>query len=296
LRHDDAVDKPKLDLPGVLTASLSMFSLVYGFSHAETAGWSNSLTVGFLVAGVVLLVAFVLVERQVSHPLLPLRVVIDRMRGGSYITVFLAAVGMFGVFLFLTYYMQSTLGYSPVKTGVAFLPMVALLVVTASIATTVLLPRIGPKPLVVGGMAVAAVGLLLLTRIGLHSSYTTVILPALVVMGLGLGATFAPSINVATADVDPADAGVASAMVNTSQQIGGSIGTSLLNTLAATTLGGYLAHRVATKIVVAEAGIHSYITAFRWSALIFAVGALAALLLLKWGKVASSSEGHGAML
>jgi MFS family permease len=218
------------------------------------------------------------------------------MRGGSYLTVFLAAVGMFAVFLFLTYYMQSTLGYSPVKTGVAFLPMVALLVVTASVATTVLLPRIGPKPMVVLGMAIAAAGLLMMTRIGLHSSYLTVILPALLVLGFGLGAVFAPSINVATAGVSAADAGVASAMVNTSQQIGGSIGTSLLNTLAATTLGGYLAHRVATKIVVAEAGIHSYITAFRWSAVIFAFGALAALVLLKWGKVEVSSESHGAAL
>ncbi|WP_052605957.1 DHA2 family efflux MFS transporter permease subunit [Acidithrix sp. C25] len=284
LRHDEKLEKKKLDLPGVLSASISMFSLVYGFSHAETAGWSNGITLAFLAIGVVLLVAFVLIEKRVEHPLLPMRVVLDRTRGGSYIAVFLAAVGMFGVFLFLTYYLQSTLGYSPVKTGVAFLPMVAVLVVVAAVGTAVLLPRVGPKPMVVGGMLIAALGLMLLTRISLHSGYVSVILPALLVLGAGMGFIFAPSMNAATAGIDPEDAGVASATVNTSQQIGGSIGTALLNTLAATTATAYLAHKVPNQLLLAQAGIHSYVTAFRWSAVIFVAGAVVSLIVLQWGK------------
>ena len=290
LRHDPERDKVKLDIPGVLAGSISMFSLVYGFSHAETSGWLNSITLVFLALGVILLGLFVQIETRATHPLLPMRVVLDRTRGGSYIAVFLSAVGMFGVFLFLTYFMQSTLGYSPVRTGVAFLPMIAVLVLTASVATAVLLPRIGPKPMVVVGMLVSAFGLLLLTRITVHASYPSVILPALLVLGLGLGSVFAPSINAATAGVSPDDAGVASATVNTAQQIGGSIGTALLNTLAATTATNFLLHKVPSQLLLAEAGVHSYITAFRWSAVIFLLGALSSLLLLRWGKQETSSD------
>ncbi len=290
LRHDAERDKVRLDIPGVLAGSISMFSLVYGFSHAETSGWLNSITLAFLAIGVVLLGLFVHIETRAAHPLLPMRVVLDRTRGGSYIAIFLSAVGMFGVFLFLTYFMQSTLGYSPVRTGVAFLPMIGVLVVTASIATAVLLPRVGPKPMVVAGMLIAAFGLLLLTRITIHASYAGVILPALLVLGLGLGSVFAPSINAATAGVSPEDAGVASATVNTAQQIGGSIGTALLNTLAATTATNFLVHKVPSQLLLAEAGVHSYITAFRWSSVIFVLGAVTSLLLLKWGKQELSSD------
>ncbi len=284
LRHDGLIEKKRLDVPGVLAASISMFSLVYGFSHAETSGWSNGITIAFLAIGLILLVAFVLVENRVAHPLLPMRVVLDRTRGGSYLAVFMVAVGMFGVFLFLTYYMQSILGYSPVKTGVAFLPMVAVLVVTAAVATAALLPRIGPKPLVVAGMLIGAAGLIMLTRISVHSNFLSVILPATALLGIGMGAVFATSINTATDGISPEDAGVASATVNTAQQIGGSIGTALLNTLAATTATKFIIHKIPTPLLLAEAGVHSYITAFKWSAWIFVFGALISLLLLKWGR------------
>lgn len=284
LRHDEKIEKKKLDIPGVVSASVSMFSLVYGFSHAETSGWSNGITIAFLAAGVILLIAFVLIEDRVAHPLLPLRVVLDRTRGGSYLAVFMVAVGMFGVFLFLTYYMQSILGYSPLKTGIAFLPMVAVLMVTAAVATAALLPKIGPKPLILAGMIVGAAGLIMLTRISLDSSYLLVILPAIALLGIGMGAVFATSFNTATLGILPEDAGVASATVNTAQQIGGSIGTALLNTLAATTASNFLVHKIPTPLMLAEAGVHSYITAFRWSALIFIIAALTSLLLLKWGR------------
>ncbi|SHE89052.1 drug resistance transporter, EmrB/QacA subfamily [Ferrithrix thermotolerans DSM 19514] len=283
LTKDHHEEKPKLDIPGVALASAAMFSIVYGFSHAETTSWSNSITVGFLVAAAVLLVAFIFTETKVDHPLLPMRVVLDRNRGGAYLSVFIASVGMFGVFLFLTYYLQETLGYSPVKTGLAFIPMIALLVVVATASTAKLLPKFGPKYLVALGMFVAAGGMLMLSRVSISSSYTGVVLPALLILGAGLGGVMAPSMNTATAGVSAADAGVASATVNTSQQIGGSIGTALLNTLAASAGTAFLAGKVLSRQVLAEAAVHSYITAFRWSALVFAIGGVLAALLLKPG-------------
>ncbi len=283
LNKDHRGQRPKLDVPGVVLASAAMFSIVYGFSHAETSSWSNSITIAFLVAALVLLVSFVFVETKVSHPLLPMRVVLDRNRGGSYLSVFIASVGMFGVFLFLTYYLQETLHYSPVKTGLAFIPMIALLVVVATFTTAKFLPKFGPKYLVSTGMLIAAVGMLMLGRVGINSSYTSVVLPALLILGAGLGGIMAPSMNTATAGVTPADAGVASATVNTSQQIGGSIGTALLNTLAASAGTAFLAGKVANKQIVAEAAVHSYLAAFRWSALVFVVGGIIAGSLLKPG-------------
>jgi Na+/melibiose symporter-like transporter len=187
------------------------------------------------------------------------------------------------VFLFLTYYLQETLGYSPVKTGLAFIPMIALLVVVATASTAKLLPKFGPKYLVALGMFVAAGGMLMLSRVSINSSYTGVVLPALLILGAGLGGVMAPSMNTATAGVSAADAGVASATVNTSQQIGGSIGTALLNTLAASAGTAFLAGKVLSRQVLAEAAVHSYITAFRWSALVFAIGGVLAALLLKPG-------------
>lgn len=283
LRRDHMVSKPKLDLPGVLVASASMFSIVYGFSHAETTSWSNPVTIGFLVAAGIGLALFVAIERKVKHPLLPLRVVLDRNRGGSYLAVFISSVGMFGVFLFLTYYLQVSLHYSPVVTGVAFLPMIATLVLVATLSTAKLLPKFGPKYLVGTGMLIASGGMLLLTRISLDSSYVTVVLPALLVMGAGLGGVMAPSMNTATANVSPSDAGVASATVNTSQQIGGSIGTALLNTLASSAATAFVAGKTMTPSLIAQASIHSYIAAFRWSALVFVIGAVVAGSLLKAG-------------
>ena len=219
---------------GVVLAAASMFCLVYGFSNAATHGWHTPSTYGFLAAGVLLLVAFGWWQTRAANPLLPPRVVLDRNRGGSYLAILILGAGMFGIFLFLTYYLQQTLGFSPVTAGCAVLPMVAMIALTANLSTIVLLPRVGPKPLVTLGMLLAAGGMVWLTRIGLHSSYAA--RGARAAAGGRRGAsgfTIAPSINTGTFGVAPQDAGVASATVNTGQQIGGSIGTSLLNTIFA---------------------------------------------------------------
>jgi predicted MFS family arabinose efflux permease len=233
--------------------------------------------------GVVLLALFVAIEARVAHPLLPLRVLTDRHRGAAYLTLAIAAAAMFGTFLFLTYHLQGVLGYSPVRTGAAFLPMTLVLMATAIIASTTLRARFGPRPLVATGMALGAVGMLYLTSLDANSSYLVHILPTLLVEGLGLGLVFSTASNNSTLGVQPSDAGVASATTNASQQIGGSLGTALLSTLAASATTDYLATRQATADAVSSATVHGFTTAFGWSAAIFVLGAIVALVMFKPG-------------
>jgi predicted MFS family arabinose efflux permease len=271
--------RPRLDVPGTLLVSGALFSIVYGFSNAETDGWSSALTWGPLALGVALLVTFVAWQRRAAHPLLPLNIVLHRNRGAAYLAVLIAATGMFGVFLFVTYYLQGTLGYSPIRTGLAFLPMVFGMATAAQLSTNVLLPRFGPKVLVPIGLGLGASAMVALTRLGVDSSYAADILAPLVVLGLGMGATMPAAMQTATLGVDRHFAGVASALVNTSQQVGGSIGTALLNTLAATAAANYVATHGASS--GAEAAVHSYATAYWWGAGFFATGAVIAALLFE---------------
>ena len=291
LHHRAVAVKPHIDVPGAITASTGIFALVYGLSSAETHGWGAGVTLGFLVAAVVLLSMFVAIERRVESPLLPLRVVLDRTRGAAYLAVAVTGAGMFGVFLFLTYYVQETLGFSPVQAGLAFLPMTAALLIGVAL-TNRLLPRIGPRPVVVCGMLFAASGMLLLTRVEVDSTYAAAVLPGLLVVGLGIGMTMATVMGNATLGIRPADAGVASAMVNTGQQIGGSVGTALLSTLASSAVTSYLAGQPKTPEVLAQAAVHGYTTAFWISAAIFAGGALVCGTLLRPGvpQVAPGAE------
>jgi EmrB/QacA subfamily drug resistance transporter len=290
LANDRGVDHDPLDLPGLLLVSSGLFSLVYGFSHAETAAWSNPLTIGFLVAGAVLLAAFTSVETRARYPLLPPRVVLNRTRGGSVLVMLISSVGIFAVFLFLTYYLQATLGFSPVKTGVAFLPLVVALAAAAQVANQVLLPRFGPKPIVPVGLLVCAVAMFGLHLVGLHSSYASHVLPYIIVLGAGFGLSVAPAFSTGTLGLAPQDAGVGSATLNTAQQVGGSIGTSLLNTLAAGAATSYLVGRALTPPNLQASLVHSYTTAFLWSSLIFVAGAVIAGLVLPRGNLAALSS------
>ena len=215
------------DIPGVVTATAGLFSLTYGFNEAATKGWSSSTTISFLVAAVVLLVIFVMIEMRVKNPLMPLRVVTERNRGGSYLGSLVVGAGLFSMFLFLGLYLQVILGYSPLKSGFAFLPFTAGIIVFAGIAST-LLPKVGPKPLMVPGLLAASLGLLMMTRITPETSYTTHVLPSLLIMSSGMALVFIPLTSTSLHAVSNHDTGVASAMVNTSQQIGGSLGTALL--------------------------------------------------------------------
>ena len=281
--------RPRLDIPGVLLVSSGVFCLVYGFANAATHSWHTPSTWGFVAAGVVLLVVFALWQGRAAHPLLPPRVVLDRNRGGAYLSFFIGAAGMFGIFLFLTYYLQQTLGYSPLVTGVAFLPWSGCLIVMANLSTIVLMPRFGPKPLVASGMLFASGGMAWLAQLGPHTGYPTGVLGPLILTGIGLGLVIAPVINTGTFGVAPQDAGVASATVTVGQMLGGSVGTSLLNTIFASAVASYLtAHLAAARLIGRPALIglaltHGYDTGFWWIAGIFAVGAVVSGVLLRRG-------------
>ena len=272
--------RPRMDWAGTILASTGLFAIVFGFSHAETAGWAAGLTIGSLVAGVILLAAFVLAERRVSHPLLPLRVIMDRARGGSYISVGLTGIAVFGVFLFLTYYLQLIKGYSPVLSGLAFLPMIGCILLASNLSSIVLLPRFGPRNLIVTGMVLGGGAMAYLTQLTVASSYATHVVPALIAMGLGFGMIFAPAINTATAGVSRQDSGVASALVNTMQQVGGSIGTAALSTVALTATSTYLVLHHTGTLAAATAAVHGYSVAFTVSAILFGVGVIVAILLI----------------
>jgi EmrB/QacA subfamily drug resistance transporter len=276
-------ERPRFDIPGILTVSAGLFSVVYGFSHAETTSWGNPVTVAFLTAAVLLLAAFVAIERRVASPLLPLRVIADRDRAASFLSVGMGSSAMFAVFLFLTYYLQQNLGFSPITNGLAFLPMTATVVVSAVLSSTKLQARFGPRLLILTGMLLGAGGMLLLTRLGVHSTYAPNILPSLLIMGVGMGMIFAPAMSNATLGVAPADAGVASATVNASQQVGGSVGVALLSTMAASATTGVLTGAHVTPALVAQATVHGYTTAFLWAAGIFALGAIIAAALFRPG-------------
>ena len=281
--------KPRLDIPGALLVSGAVFCLVYGCSNAATHTWATPSTYGFLAAGLVLGVAFAAWQHRAAHPLLPPRVVLDRNRGGAYLSIFIGTAGLFGTFLFLTYYLQQTLGYSPLVTGVAFLPISGGLVVMANLSTIVLMPRFGPKPLVALGMLAASGGAAWLAQLGPHTAYATGVLGPLILAGIGMGMVIAPMINTGTFGVAPQDAGEASATVTVGQMLGGSVGTALLNTIFAAAVTSYIAaHLAAARIIgrQALAGLalaHGYDTAFWSIAGIFAGGAVVGGVLLRRG-------------
>ncbi|MFJ9901052.1 MFS transporter [Streptomyces sp. NPDC091280] len=280
-RRDRSV---KIDVPGTVTVTGGLFALVYGCGNAETHGWSSAGTWGFLAVGAVLIALFVWLQTRVAQPLLPLRILSDRNRAASLIAMFISAAGMFSVNLFLTYYLQGILGYSPVKTGLAFLPMIGALIVTATMISNVLVRRVGPRVIVPIGMALAAAGLVWLTSLEATSGYAGHIMPALIVFGVGLGLIMAPAMSNATAGIDAADSGVGSATLNTTQQVGGSIGTALLSSLAASAAASYLEGKDATsKAVQVQSTLESYSTAYWWSAAFFAAGIVICGLLYRRG-------------
>ncbi|WP_375491405.1 MFS transporter [uncultured Jatrophihabitans sp.] len=261
VRESRAEGKPHYDIPGVITSTLGLVALVYGFTKANESGWSAGSTVTLLIAAVVLLAAFMVIESRTAEPLLPPRVFSERNRAGAFLVSLLIGLALFGMFLFLVYYLQGTLRYSAVKSGLAFLPFSAGIVVAAAAASN-LLPRIGPRPLMAGGTAAAAVGMALFTQIGLHASYASHVLPAEIVMSLGMGFAFVALSSTALIGVDARDAGVASALVNTTQQVGGSLGTALLNTIAATATAHYLTDH--GPRAAATGVVHGYTVAFTW--------------------------------
>jgi EmrB/QacA subfamily drug resistance transporter len=292
LHHVPAPARPRLDVPGTLAASSGVFALVFGLSRAETDGWGDPVTIGFLAASAVLLVAFVALQRRVRHPLLPLPVVADRDRGGSFVAIATAGAGIFGLMLFLTFYLQTTKGMTALETGLAFLPLNLSAIAAATVVGARVLERTGPRPLVPAGMASAAVGMALLTRIGVDTGYASHVLPSLILIGVGFGTITMSAFSTATLGVALRDSGVVSAMASTSQQIGGSIGAALLSTLAASAATAYVTEHGPAADALRRAAVEGYVTAFRVAAAIFVVGAVVTGGLLR--SRVGRAPGHGA--
>ncbi|MEU8836303.1 MFS transporter [Streptomyces sp900116325] len=269
--------RTRLDIPGAILASLGLVALVFGFAEAESRGWSSGLTVTMLVASVILLIAFVGLEAKTESPLLPLHILTERNRAGSYLSVGLAVISMFGMFLFLSYYLQLVKGYSPSETGVAFLPLAAAQAIGSMFIATRLSGRMRPGVLMSSGYLVTAVGVLLLALLQKDSSYTLLAI-AEVITGLGIGTAFMPSMSLGTHGVEPRYAGVASAMVGASQQIGGSVGTALLNTIAASSTAAYVLSHAHAKTSTDTALVHGFSTAYWWAVGFLLLSALISLV------------------
>jgi EmrB/QacA subfamily drug resistance transporter len=268
----------QFDIPGVILATAGLVALVYACTQAVTVGLTSNTALALLVASAVLLALFVVREARTPNPLLPLRIVLDRNRGGAYVTVALAIAGMFGAFLFLTYYLQVVLHYTPLQAGLAFLPMTLASQAGSWLIASRLMPHVPPRALMAPGALVAAAGMALLSQLQVDSGFLTLVLPAEILLGLGISCVMVPAFSTATQRVDQREAGVASAMVNTAQQIGGSLGTALLNTAAISATAGYLAvHTLAPR---AAGLVYGFSVATTWGVVILLAGALAAVALI----------------
>jgi EmrB/QacA subfamily drug resistance transporter len=286
----------RYDLAGAVTATLGLVTLVYGFTKAapkglqDSAHWADAGTLVWFAAAAILLTSFFVIENRVSNPLLPMRVLLDRNRGASYLVSLITGIGLFAMFLFLGLYLQVILHYSPVKAGFAFLPF-SLGIILGAGAAAQLLPRVGPKPLIVPGLIAGSVGLLLLTRLTPDSEYLTHVLVPMLIISVGMAFVFIPVSSTALHAIGHHDAGVASAMINTSQQVGGALGTALLNTVAVTTSAAYLtAHTALGRAATPVALTQGYTRAFAVGAGFLFVAAIVAQLMLKVGKEAVLEE------
>ncbi|HEY2315527.1 MAG TPA: MFS transporter [Streptosporangiaceae bacterium] len=271
----------RIDVPGAILISAGLVGVVYGLSSAASAGWAAPRTLGTLAAGLALIGAFALTESRVTAPLLPLRIVADRNRGGSYLGIGLAVVALYGLFLLLTYDFQVVLRYSPLRAGLAFLPLSAAVLASSTLISRALLPRLAPRWLMAPGLAVGAIGMATLTGLHAGAAYAAHILPAEILLGLGMGAVFVPAFSTATLGVMARDAGVASAVAGSAQQIGASVGTALLNTIAAAATASYLAANSHAPLAVAL--VHGYARAAGWAAVVLLVAAAAVGLLVTAG-------------
>jgi EmrB/QacA subfamily drug resistance transporter len=303
--HDHAPRRRvEIDYLGIVLGCGGLLLVVYGFTEAAIAkhGWAASSTLGLLIGGVACVLAFVFWQRRAKAPLLPLRVVTDRNRAAAFLVIGLSSIGMFGVFLFLTYYLQVIKGYTPLAAGFAFLPLSVVLIGTSVGFSARMLPRLAPRLLLAPGMLLAACGMLWLTRLKVGGGYGTEVLPAEILLGLGFGLTFMPVFATATSGVDPRDSGITSATLNTAQQVGGSIGTALLNSIATTAAAGFIAAKLsagaavskeAAALVQAQGVVHGYSVAAAWAAGVLLVSGIIGALMMNAGPAVGGGPGAG---
>ncbi|HEY2041733.1 MAG TPA: MFS transporter [Jatrophihabitans sp.] len=276
----------RFDLAGALTSTIGMVALVYGFVHAATNGWGSTATIASFTVGVVLLVAFVLTELRAPSPITPLRLFADRNRSTSYLARLLLVAGMMGMFFFLTQFLQNLLGYSPLKTGFAFLPLTAMLFAASTLSARVLIERFGNRALIAGGITLSTGGLLWLTQLSETSNYFSLLGP-LMIFGLGNGIAFVPLTTAALNGVAPEDAGAASGLVNVMQQLGGSLGLAVLVTVFGTASTNAARH-VRPGESAAEVARHAFMVGAD-RAFLVATMFLAATVLLTWFAIRPSA-------
>jgi EmrB/QacA subfamily drug resistance transporter len=290
LKESRAEGNRHFDVPGAVVATGGLALLVYGFTEASLHSWTAPLTLTLLSVAIVLLVGFVWWETRAKNPMLPLRIVLDGNRGGAYLAFFLATLAMFAVFLFLTYYFQGVLGYSALRAGVAFLPFPFGIILSSTIASKTL-PRFGPRALATGGFAFATLGMLWLTQLPAESAYVTHVVPAMLLISLGMGHVFVPLASTALLGVPNHDAGAASALVNTMQQVGGALGVAFLNTIATTATASYAgSHGGMSRAAV----VHGFTSAFSVSVGVMALAGVVVLTLIRRPRRDDSNGGTGA--
>lgn len=282
VRDSRAYGDTRYDIPGAIASTAGLFFLVFGITKAETDGWNGQSTITYLSISVVLLFVFLFIESRSSHPLLPLRIVLNRNRGGAYLASFFVGIGLMSMFLFISFFFQGVLQYSPLTSGLLFLPFSAGVIVSAGVASQ-LLPRFGPRWVTFTGFVMATIGIGLYTRLTPDSTYVANILPSILIISLGMGLVFVPMSATALFGVGNHDAGVASAVLNTSQQIGGSIGVAFLNTIAASATTAYIVTN-GLQGSTPEALVHGFTTTFYWSACILAVGGIIWVTLVRMTK------------
>jgi EmrB/QacA subfamily drug resistance transporter len=282
VRESKVEGHPHYDVPGALTATAGMLSVVFGVSQASTNGWGSTSAWPYLVLGALLLAVFFTIESRIREPLLPLRLITDRVRAGAFLAQLFVGLGLFGMFLFMTFYFQDVEQYSAVKTGLLFMPF-SIGIILAAGFTSQLLPRIGPRPLATIGNLMAAAGLLYLSFIKVDSSYVSSVMPAMIVTSLGLGLAFVSIASTALFNVRAQDTGAASAVLTTSQQIGGSFGTAIANTIVVSSGTAFMvaalkAHpTLATKakmLLIAQSHVHGYDESFRFGSLMLFIAAM----------------------
>ncbi len=270
----------RLDLPGAAAVTAGMTLVVYGLSNAATQGWSDRLTVTALGLGAALLVLFVLVEMRSAQPLVPLRVFADRNRSGAYVLRMIAGATTLSVLFFLTQIVQNVLGYSPLQAGFAFLPLGAGVIVTAQVTSRVV-GRVGPRLPITAGALIIAGGLAWLSRLTEQAAYAADILPALIVLSVGLGLVFFPTTVVAVSGAARHESGLASAVLNVSQQLGGSIGLAVLGTIAANVTRTGLTGVRPTHRLIGIALTNGFTTAFEVGVLVALAGFVVALAVIR---------------
>ena len=282
VKESRATGDTKYDIPGAILGTAGLLSLVYGITQAQTQGWNGTSTLSFMGLGILLLLIFLFVESRSTHPLLPLRILKNRNRGGAYLASFFVGVGLFAMFLFLTFFFQAVLGYTPLQSGLLFLPFSAGVIISAGLASQ-LLPRFGPRWVTGTGFLLAIIGMVLLTRMTPSTAYVGGILPSLIIISLGMGLVFVPLSAVSLFAIGNHDAGVASAVLNTSQQIGGSIGVAFLNTIATSATAAYV---VANNLQGPnpDALVVGFTRGFAWGAAILAVAGIIWVVLVNMSK------------